>query len=211
MSKEGITYPLRGLMIFPTARSCDYRGVDRAPFEPTFVEDEMSGKEPATEPYIWTFYPPGWRRDAYRLYEENTVPNTGAGLDMLCSLDIAHEIVRIIEPHIGPHEIIACEIWCLEFPPPPNANRKNLIGYDVAYLGGDFFSAIRAGIFGHPLFRGEPFPRLVLQFKSQLNKYGLFSSADPVGDYVVRFKEEVPSEEASDFHIWRLDDAGLGV
>ncbi len=202
MSKEGITYPLRGLMIFPSARANDYRGVDRAPFEPTFVEGEMSGGDSVVAPHIWSFYPPGWRRDAYRLYEEHMVPNTGGHIDMISSVDVAGEIVRLIEPHVGPHEIISCEIWCFEFPPGLIGDAKQLIGYDLAYLGGDLFSAIKAGIFGHALFRGEPFPRLILQFKGRLNKYGLFDSIAPLRDYLLNFKKEAPSEEATDFHIW---------
>jgi hypothetical protein len=204
MSKEGITYPVSGFMIFPSARPNEYRGVDRTPFEPTFVEDEMSGGDSVVEPHIWTFYPSGWRRDAYRLYEEHMVPNTGGYVDMISSMDVAREIVSQIEPHIGSHEIIFCEVWCLDFPPVPAHEPKQFIGYDLAYFGGDLFSAIKAGIFGHALFRGEPFPRLILQFKGRLNKYGLFDSTGPVGEYAMMFKNEAPSEEGSDFHIWRL-------
>ena len=110
--------------------------MERNPFAPLIIsEGELLERARAIKekPRISDFYRPGWRQDAYRIFEENK--------------EAAHEIVRIIEPHLGLHEIVHCEIWGLESldkidPPRPSG----FLGYDVAYPGGDFYSAVLNGL-----------------------------------------------------------------
>lgn len=87
-------------------------------------------------------------------------------------LRILQEIQKIIEPHIGKHEIIYCEIFKTG-----TKNSKQLpmggkmIGYDIAYPGGDCYSAIRNGIH-------YPSSELEKEYKSLLNEFGLFSDIE---------------------------------
>jgi hypothetical protein len=86
--------PTHGFLLLPPSPVPGYRGVDRngigvwaerpptaprdyqwSPFAPLLLEGEM---DPSYMPKkgddaIWAFYPPGWGRDAYRLYEGNWV------------------------------------------------------------------------------------------------------------------------------------------
>ena len=80
----------------------------------------------------------------------------------------------------------------------------DFLGYDIAYAGGDFFSALRTGLFGSPWFDGKPFPELLTEFRLLLNRFGLFPSVEPIARYVRRFKQQVPSENRAKFRIWSL-------
>jgi hypothetical protein len=72
-------FPVRGFMLFPAATVRGYRGVDRHPFVPALTQEvaELDGPVQTVGSCVWPFYPKGWERDAYRLYEENLVSNTG--------------------------------------------------------------------------------------------------------------------------------------
>ena len=139
-------YSLKGWMLLPASPVHGYRGVDRHPFEPALFDEEMDAlaQVQAGESRIWVFYPPGWRRDVYRLYEENLIKEGGDDLFLLSSHKVARDIQRIIEPHVGPHEIVACEILGLDSMPSPHDAMEEIpnLGYDVAYPGGDFYSAL---------------------------------------------------------------------
>jgi hypothetical protein len=160
---------------------------------------------------LWDFYPTGWRRDAYRLYEENMVGYGKWDPDLpqiLASREVAQRIREIIEPHLGPYEIVACDIWELDSIPSDEVeDQGTFLGYDVAYPpGGDYFSAIKNGLFTKPFSfsEGPPLPELVEGFQSLLNHFGLFPNAKPISSYILRFKELVPSEADSEFCIYRL-------
>jgi hypothetical protein len=203
--KEQIVFPVCGFMLLPPSPVDGYRGIDRNPFVPTLLDSEMDEHAKPKPPYVWSFYGPGWRRDAFKLYEENMVGGTDDNLDILRDCEMAKEIRRIIEPHAGVHEIVACEITTIDrISPAELQHNPDFLGYDVAYLGGDFFSAIRAGVFGHRLFRGKPNPRLQAEWKPRLNQFGLLTAPDQISDYVRHFKEEALSEKNSDFYIWAM-------
>jgi hypothetical protein len=186
-------------------------GPVRSPFEPALIEGEMdlSYMRKKGDNSIWPFFSPGWRRDAYRLYEENMVDDGKWDPILLRSREVAQRIREIIEPHIGPHEIVACEILELSFMPSDEAGEKaTFLGYDVAYPpGGDYYSAINNGLFGDEYSysgRQGPPPELVAEYRLLLNQFGLFPNTKPILAYVRRFKELSPSEADSDFVVYKL-------
>lgn len=218
--KEQLNYPVSGYILLPPSQVPGYRGVDRIPalpFIPLLIEGEM---DPAYVPEgssdIWRFYPPGWRREAYKLYEENLAP----GQDetdpfLLANLEAAHEIRRIIEPHVGFHEIFFCEIWDEHNPAEVEQPiEKNFLGYDIASCGGEFWSIILHGLFELDMeVRGSiielnPPPSLVVQYRPLLNEQGLFSSVKPIPTFIQRYKQEVPSDANARFSIFRLLHVG---
>jgi hypothetical protein len=155
---------------------------------------------------LWTIYAPGWRRDACRLYEENMVDHgkwDPDSPDLLASREFAQKMREIIEPHPGPYEIVACDIWEFNSVPPDEAgDTGTFLGYDVAYPpGGDYFSAIRNGLFGG-LF--DPDPKLAEQYRIFLNEFGLFPNTNPILVYIRRFQELYKSEADSEFCVYRV-------
>ncbi len=203
MAEEQTGYPIRGFILLPTNGPEIYRGIDRNPFLPSLIDEEMNEQLNAVPHYISDFYGPGWRRDAYRLYEENAISREDP--DVLANVNAARQILKIIEPHGGQHEIVACEIMSLgEATSSILEGEASFLGYDMAYSGGDFFSAVRAGLFGHRLFKDTPNVRLCADWKNKLNASGLFDHQQPALDYLRAFKREVPSEQNADFFVWAL-------
>lgn len=226
--------PTHGFLLLAPSSVPGYWGVDRkggigarpeppptaarhyqhSPFVPMLIDGEIM--DPSFWPKIgddalWAFYPDGWRRDAYRLYEENVVDDgkwDPDRPDLLSNREIAQRIREIIEPHLGPYEIVACDIWELNsLPPDETGDKENSLGYDVAYPpGGDYFSAIKNGLFTKPFpYSGGPASlELVEAFQSSLNQFGLFPNTKPILSYIRRFKELVPSEADSEFCVYRL-------
>jgi hypothetical protein len=195
-------FPLSGFMLLPPSPIPPYRGVDRNPFQPTLRGSEMSFSSQdlqAGQPAIWMFYPPGWKRDAYRIYEENLAAGSSDDLFLIRDEKAAREIRRIIEPHIGTHEIVACEIWDLAaLKSLKGAQTEDFLGYDVAYPGGDFYSAILNGLLYNP------HPELTRRYRHLLNGFGLFSNVEPIQEYVLYFRRLVPSEVNSRFCLFQL-------
>jgi hypothetical protein len=192
--------PLRGYMLFPASPVPGYRGVDRNPFIPALIDGEMHDSE-TTAPleHIWQFYPPGWRRDAYKLYEENLADVSPAddGI-LLSSVEVALEIRNFIRPHAGDHEILGCDIRQIEdegddrmFP------GAEFVGYDAAYSCG-VYSAVLNGLFVNPD------AELILMYKSAVNRHGLFPDASIATQYIAAFKQAVLSEANADFYVWAL-------
>lgn len=193
-------HPTTGFLLLPPSPKHKYRGVDRYPFEPALLPSEIdpAAQVQVEESRIWVLYPPSWRRDAYRLYEENLAEVRG-DLYLLRSVEVAYEIKQLIEPHLGPHEVIRCEVWFLDFVASlEDTIGSDFLGYDIAYPGGDFYSAILNGLLVNP------HPVLVEEFKHLLNEFGLFSTSQSILEYVRRFRELVPSETESVFCVFRL-------
>jgi hypothetical protein len=193
---------MKGYLLLPPSPVHAYRGVDRNPFQPAVLPEEMDPRARLSdhEPRIWKLYPPGWRRDAYHVYEDNVVEGSEEDLlYLLSSATAAREVRRIIEPHLGSHEIVACELSNLESEPQAASTAElGFLGFDVAYPGGDFYSAILNGLFIHPD------PRLVHDYGPLLNQHGLFEAADLIAEYVRRFRQAAASEVTSEFVIYRL-------
>ncbi len=198
-----LSFPLTGYLLLPPDKEFEYRGVDRNPFQPSLLNEEMDLSAPVEEgeTHVWSFYPPGWRRDAYRLYEQNTVEETKDNiLDLVSNVEAARQIQKLILPHVGPHEIVECHVWC-----PDTARIEALmgegmfLGFDAAYFGGDLFSAVRNGLFVNPD------EGLYTEYGKFLTEFGLFRNAEPIPEYIRRFKQVVQSESDSKFCIYQLN------
>ncbi len=189
-----------GFLLLPPSPIREYRGVDRRPFEPLVLTGEL---DPAIrvqpgESHIWVLYPPGWRRDAYRLYEENSL-RVGDDLNLLGNRVAACQIRRVIEPYLGFYEIIACRVWSMGSQlRSREESAPSFLGYDIAYCGGDFYSAILNGLLLNPD------PRLVGEYGSLLNQFRLFATSDRLVEYAERFKAAVVTEAASRFCVYEL-------
>lgn len=194
-------FPWKGYLLLPRSSVAGYRGVDRTPFEPTILESELdiSSEIHDEDEGISAYYPSGWRRKAYRLYENNRVNGIYASTSLLTDIHTSREIKKIIEPHIGYHEIIGCEIYGMEFDQLQNNSQdSNFLGYDIAYPGGDFYSAVLNGLLLNPA------PLLLKEYSHLLNEYGLFISTIPIKGYLSHFRQQVPSESESEFCIYKL-------
>jgi hypothetical protein len=204
MNEENI---IRGYMILPIIPEQQYRGVDRWPFHAAILpeNDDWDSKAFRRKPnYIWEWYLPGWRRDAYRIFEENLVPiptqvNEFWNMEIVSNLTAAEKIQQIIEPHIGNHEIVFCEVFEVGAKGPGQIpERGKWLGYDTAYSGGDFYSAVKNGLFYHPD------SEFVSAYISLLNEFGLFNDVTVIKPYIDHFKEVALSESNSIFVVYRL-------
>ncbi len=191
---------LKGFMLLPPKADHYYRGVDRNPFLPSLSEPLAPRLTPG-KPGIWTFIPPGWRQEAYRLYEEHSIRSKGDDLELLSDFEIAVTIQEMIAPHVGWHELVLCQIWPVEAASQLTGERPSL-GYDLAYPGGDFYSAIWSG-----LLCEKAHPGLMAEFGPLLNRFGLFADPQPIPDYARRFRKVVQSEANATFCIYHLDHA----
>jgi hypothetical protein len=201
MNHERVTFPWKGYLLIPEGDLDGYKGVDRRPFVPTLIEDELdrSATDTENETRISRFYPPGWRRDAYQIYEDNLVEDIVESLDLLSSLDSARSISQILDSYVGKHEIFYCEIFDLGDSKHLGIDLPDhLFGIDVAYPGGDFYSAIYNGLFINPA------PQLEEGFRAGLNNQGLFDDLDLTITYLRRFREVVVTEKESEFVIYIL-------
>lgn len=195
-------------MLLPINPNTVYRGVDRDPFEPS-LQDVQINTEKSNElasPTIWQFCPPGWRQEAYRLYEENLVESefSNEGLYLINDFEIARLIGDIINKHIDFHEILLISVLPLSVHIIPHSwIDDRLLGYDVAYPGGDYYSAVRNGLLITDTMRDDNLWRS--PFQSLINQYGLFPTIGPVFSYIKAFKSNTPSEADSNFVVYRME------
>lgn len=189
---------LEGYLLLLINSNIAYRGVDRQPFEPAILPDEMdiTANFSKNTSAIWELYPTGWRREAYRLYEENSV--RAGDLYLLSKYETSRKIQEIITPHIGLYEIVKCRIGDSNMLQSEVSSEKGFLGYDAAYAGGDYFSAVLNGLIVNP------HPLLTDEFGHYLNNFGLFTEIKIILLYLQRFKELVISESKSKFSIFHL-------
>ena len=170
-------------------RKTSYKGVDGSIFEPELIENEFDPTNTSRNEKISSFYPKGWRRRAYQIFEDTHVSD----LDFLITdLTAAREIVSLIPSGHNSLAIFSCEIVRLNHPERINAN----FGFDLAYLGGDFYSAIYNGL------HCNPSPQLLQRWYVNVN--GLFASVDHANEYVEDFKNILASEMNAEFWIYAL-------
>jgi len=181
-----------------------YRGVDRSRFEPSLADTALGEWADVDEsnPRIWHLTPAGWRREAYRLYEENLAFGCGDDLFLIRTYRVARELQELIRPYVGAYEILGCHVYdlslqsiCAATDAVPSAG---FLGYDVAYPGGDCYSAVLNGLLLNP------HQILVADFASMLGAAGLFESADVARAYLARFRALVPSEADSEFRLFAM-------
>ena len=202
MTKQETIQPFEGYLLLPRAVATGYRGVDRNPFTPSLIMEET---DPAFAPQredlcVWIWYPRGWKREAYRVYEENTIEGTESNLlYLLSSVAAARQVQKIIEPHVGFHEILGCRILNVgRYQAETEAIALPSLGYDVAYLGGDFYSAVKNGLLV------SPGPELLHEYAQLLNEFELFADTRAIPQFVRRFKQLVTSEATSSFYVYAL-------
>ncbi|MGE0495494.1 MAG: hypothetical protein AB7S38_40185 [Vulcanimicrobiota bacterium] len=75
----------------------------------------------------------------------------------------------------------------------------SLRGFDVAYPGGDFYSATNQ--LSSKTVDGD---LILAPYRNLLNGWGLFTSIADARRFLIDFREEVETERASDFALWRL-------
>ena len=192
------TYPMTGYLMVRHSLVKGYLGVDRKPF--TLLYPKPIPANLPLDP-IWNLYSTEWERNAYKLLEENLIDDPEGTLELIESIDVARAIKNIIEPHLGFFEILHCKVWDIDNTSIINKTNKddNFLGYDIAYSGGDYFSAIRSGLFTID----DAFTQ---KYKPYLNKNGLFNDAIKIDAYLTEYKEAVPSEATADFVIFELSN-----
>lgn len=195
MNEEGF---IEGYLLLPVVEAGGYRGVDRHPFVPQF--DFELGSAPASSisqrSAIWEYAPPGWRRDAYKLYEENSIVEDS--LELIADEFTAVRIRDMIQTK--PHEITFCRVAPLqELAKTPKAPSGGVfLGYDLAYSGGDFYSAVRNGLIVNPS------PSLMRQFLDKLNQNMLFDTKEFLLSLDEKFRQAAVSEANSEFFVYEL-------
>ena len=200
MSKEQLMGS--GYIVLKVLRELTYRGVDREPFEPLVTNEviDHSDATPFDEWEVFTLYPPGWRREAYRLFSrDNATYYLDGDFLLINTHDVASSIRSNIPESEGRYEVLKCNIF-MEAPHPGDSAKipYGLVGYDVAYPGGDYYSAILNGLFVNP------HPELVERYSSMLNINGLFGSTEHLEQYLTDFKRLVPSEVHAEFVVVEL-------
>jgi hypothetical protein len=169
-------------------RGIPYKGVDSAIVAPELVEGELD-PNPKARDTISSFYPQGWRRSVYELFEQNPV----RGADFLIStLSAAREIVSLMPRGSNPYLVLECHLATLNHAPTLVAT----FGFDIAFFYGDFYSAIYNGLHCNPA------PELIERWPVNVN--GLFASCKNASVFVEEFKRCATTEKDSTFWIYAL-------
>lgn len=161
------------------------------PFEPLFEEGAVLAPARATR--VSDFYPTGWRKNLYRLAEDDAV---GDNDFLYRSVQVALRLQREFATRGRRYEVVWVHISPAEANPAPRdpPAGAHFLGYDVAYLGGDFYSAVRNGL------HVNPDEDLLARFWSLLNENGLFDSTQAAIDYLAAFRQSSTTESASQFY-----------
>lgn len=194
-------YPMTGYLLVRHSSVEGYLGVERKPLVLLYPEpiQPIPGNLPLDP--IWNLYSTEWERNAYKLLEENFIDDPEQTLELIESIDVARAIKNIIEPHLGFFEILHCKVWDFGNTSINKTNTdENFLGYDIAYSGGDYFSAIRSGLFTID----DAFTQ---KYKPHLNENGLFNDVSKIDEYILDYldyREVVPSEATSEFVLFEL-------
>ena len=193
---------LKGYILLPPSKFLNYHGIDRNPFEPILLQSEIDLPSEAsdTPPRVSDFYPKGWKRDAYQRFERNqVVTQHDNDIELLSNVEATQDIQQIIEPFLGPHDILYCEVYDIEATIQTEITEiSGFLGFDVAYPGGDYYSAILNGLLVNPA------PELKMAFGTHLNPQNLFNDWRIIPKYLAQFRQYVPSERESLFHIYQM-------
>ncbi len=120
-------------------------------------------------------------------------------LQLVKSIEAAREILKIVNRELEHHEVIHCELSDLtESVWKQVDNAIEFLGFDVAYPGGDYYSAIKEGI------HMTQSHKLINLYGTHLNSYGLFADSRKLVNYLSDFKDEYPSEASADFVMYMM-------
>jgi len=189
---------VKGYLLLKNDTTSKYQGIDRGLFEPLITDIEELNTS-IYSGFMWEIFPDGWKKDAYKIYEENSTDFAdGFGL-IINDLESAIRILHIVNKNLSIHEIVYVEIFNLEDTLAVE-KREGLsyLGLDIAYLGGDYYSAVKNGLFYEPdniLKRG---------FAQYINGNGLFSELSVAKNYLSEFRKYVESEENSKFVFYQM-------
>ncbi len=194
-----------GFLILRRQIHSPYRGVDREPFVPVLIQEELEPTFIPNDPNapIWTFYRNGWRRDALRLYEQNALTVQGLTSPLLTSAVAAREVAHLIPNEERAYEVLHCVVIDFEEANWKSEPSSGFLGFDVAYPGGDFYSAILNGMLI------KPNTVLKHRFGGSLNEHRLFSSLEVCTEYLRAFRLEVRTEAAMPFVTWALGESSF--
>lgn len=192
-----------GFLLVRSDPTSSYRGVDREPFAPEIRSEDLRNHDSAGDLAGGRGFPSlvsdDWRRRAYESFELDSSTDESGSLTMLNHLEVARRLREEIEPHVGPLEVLECVVYR----PPLEPSSVEIVGagglgLDVAYPGGDFYSAIRNGLF---LNASELLTEL---YSRRLNRNGLFDRVEDCLEYLVDFRQAVASESESEFVIYSI-------
>jgi len=191
--------PVSGYMILGSSKISGYRGVDRLRFEPCLEENEIDETVSFErgDSRIWPHIRSGWKREAYRIFEEDRVESS-TDLLLIRDYDVAFRLRRMVEQHIPGSEVLFCKVESLDAAEVSSQGR--FIGYDIAYPGGDMYSAVLNGL----LF--NPHPSLVAQFIECINEHCLFIDINMAIAYITSFRMLVKSEASANFVLYTMID-----
>ena len=176
---------VEGYILLPKESTSGYYGIDRGLFEPLLIESEIEKTVLDKKTFtVSSFYPAGWRKAAYELFESNQI-NIDDTFGILRDYNTATKIRDLIFPSLGEYDIFFTETTdrFTHF-----SNLDSCFGYDFAYPGGDYYSAIKNGLF---INRSEA---LAKEYGHHLNDHGLFNDASLFDNYIRDFKKEVKSD-----------------
>lgn len=161
-----------------------YAGIDR---EPLVRQVPADGNWTGFQLFLW---------GAFDLF---SVPTDESVCDSFLLRD--PEACRLVLEQVSGY----CQpLYCQVFEHPPETFRPDrpFLGFDLAYPGGNFYSAVCNGL--HP-----PHPSFELQqrYGSLLNAHGLFSNVEPLHTYEKAFRQEVATEANSIFWTFALFEA----
>ena len=202
---------VHGFMLLSTSDRSGYYGVYRDAFVPEiplhpdyFYEDTTGDKR-----RIWYYTPPGWRQDAYKIYEDNQIEEAAARtLYLISNYEAAKKVHQIIMPHVGvdTYRLFECIVATADLSEKLSNEQFYTpgidYGYDVAYTGGDMYSAIFVEFIGYN--DKPPKEEWADKYKSKLNEYKLFSSVTISVNYLEDVRRMWKSDADSDWGIYRL-------
>lgn len=196
---------IEGYLVLSKSVLSPYRGVDRKAFSPV-ITDEMLNAAAASSPgtkrkSAWEYAQTTWEREAFRLFEEHLVQNA-EDFELISDETAAKRIRDLIEPYRGQHEVVLAQVMRNGDHSANWEGDKVFLGYDVAYPGGDYYSAILNGLFCNP------HPALSAAYRTKLNRSGLFDDRTPALSYLKEFRAVVSSERNSDFVLLKLFSCG---
>lgn len=179
-----IDHLMRGFMVLRDISYNNYRGVDRNAFYNEIYLHLME-RHDFTDGKVWKCYPPGWRRDSIKIYEENLTDDSENAF-LISNVEAAKEIQRIIEPHTGATDLLACQVFDLKSEEIPHEwVGVDFIGFDIAGYEGTY-SPIKEGLIVPPHN-----PQLLNEYQRYLNGNGLFSSQQIILKYLSSFNQIV--------------------
>jgi hypothetical protein len=174
-----------GYLLLQPARS-GYRGVDRHPFDADGFAFEGNNVSVAAGDAISA------------IVAQHAVPLSDFPHErfLLRTAEAADRIQRLLAHEGCTYEVVRTHLRdkCIS----PAKLSPEFWGIDIAYPGGDFYSAVKNGLYHNGNVE------LIRQYGSATNEFGLFATCAIASDFLDSFRQCVPSESASKFWYYEL-------